>query len=55
MTRVTIYPNSYLNNALKIFDISDALAANLFTAPSLPGSYPMMKVEAYSGDVLVET
>ena len=54
MTRVTIYPNSYLNNALKILDISDALVENLFTAPSSPGSYPMMKVEAYAGDILVE-
>jgi len=43
MTRVTIYPNSYLNNALKILDISDALVENLFTASSSPGSYPMMK------------
>jgi len=55
MTRVTIYPNTYLNNALKIFDISDALTANLFTAPSLPGIYPTMKVEAYAGNDLVET
>lgn len=55
MTRVTLIPNTYLNNALKIIDISDALAANLFTAPSLPGTYPVIKIEAYAGDVLVET
>lgn len=55
MTRVTVYPTTYLKNPLKIIDIADSLESNLFTAPVLPGSYGMMRIEMYSNDLLVET